>query len=109
MRLYILTLIILLTPVAVFLSGCSDEDTMATVWRLSICFIIAIAAAAYSAKKTDTTYCLSAYYGTWALLALLINWAFVSSAIIAALCVIVYLCEEKGLVKKILDKLTNDV
>ena len=109
MRLYILTLIILLTPAIAFLSGCSDEDTMATVWRFSTCFIIAIAAAAYSAKKTDTAYCLSAYYGTWALLTLLINWAFVSSAIIAALCVIVYLCEEKGLVKKILDKLTNDV
>lgn len=109
MRLYILTLIILLTPAIAFLSGCGDTDTMATVGRFGICFILAIAIAAYSAKKTDTTYCLSAYYGTWALLTLLINWAFVSSAIIAALCVIVYLCEEKGLVKKILDKLTNDV
>lgn len=109
MKLYIIALITLLVPVVAFLSGCSDEDTIATVWRLSICIIIAIVAAAYSAKKTDTAYCVSAYYGTWALLTLLINWAFVSSAIIAALCVIVYLCEEKGLVKKILDKLTNDV
>lgn len=109
MRLYILTLIILLTPVAVFLSGCSDEDTMATVWRLSICFIIAIAAAAYSAKKTDTAYCVSAYYGAWAILILLINWAFVSSVIIAVLCVIAYFCERKGLIKKGLDKLTNNV
>lgn len=109
MKLYVIALITLLVPIVAFLSGCGDEDTMATVWKFNICFILAIAAAAYSAKKTGTTNCLSAYYGAWAILTLLINWTFVSTAIVAVLCMIAYLCERKGFIKRWLDKLTTDV